>query len=47
MRLPPSRISVAVVLFLLFAFRLGFGLSKELFTDDETQIYLLGLRYSN
>jgi hypothetical protein len=34
------------VLFVVaFAFRLGFGLSKELFTDDETQIYLLGLRY--
>ena len=27
-----------------FAFRLGFGLSAPLFTEDETQIYLLGLR---
>jgi len=29
----------------LFAFRLAFGLSSEFFFEDETQIYLLGLRY--
>ncbi len=28
-----------------FAFRLGFGLCAPLFTEDETQIYLLGLRF--
>jgi hypothetical protein len=44
-RLLSSRVSIVVVLVLLFAFRLGIGLSKELFTDDESQIYLLGLRY--
>ena len=29
----------------LFAFRLLFGLSREFFFEDETQIYLMGLRY--
>jgi hypothetical protein len=29
----------------LFAFRLLFGLSRELFFEDETQIFLMGLRY--
>jgi hypothetical protein len=29
----------------LFAFRLGFGLSRDLFFEDETQIFLMGLRY--
>jgi hypothetical protein len=29
----------------LFAFRLWFGLSREFFFEDETQIFLLGLRY--
>jgi hypothetical protein len=29
----------------LFAFRLAFGLSSEFFFEDETQIYLIGLRY--
>ena len=29
----------------LFAFRLLFGLSSEFFFEDETQIYLLGLRH--
>src|SRR5207249_9740110 len=29
----------------LFAFRLLFGLSSEFFFEDETQIFLLGLRY--
>src|SRR3954466_6104105 len=28
-----------------FAFRLAFGLSREFFFEDETQIFLLGLRY--
>jgi hypothetical protein len=35
----------ALILLALFAFRLGFGLSRELFFEDETQIFLLGLRY--
>lgn len=34
-----------VVIIALFAFRLTFGLSKELFTEDETQVFLLGLRF--
>jgi hypothetical protein len=29
----------------VFAFRLAFGLSSEFFFEDETQIYLIGLRY--
>src|SRR5262245_17958988 len=29
----------------IFAFRLAFGLSRELFFEDETQIFLMGLRY--
>jgi hypothetical protein len=29
----------------LFVFRLGFGLSRELFFEDYTQVFLLGLRY--
>jgi hypothetical protein len=29
----------------LFVFRLGFGLCGQLFAEDETQIYLLGLRF--
>src|SRR5262245_36586259 len=33
------------VLSALFAFRLLFGLSSEFFFEDETQIYLMGLRY--
>jgi hypothetical protein len=32
-------------LVLLFIFRLLFGLSSELFFEDETQIFLIGLRY--
>ena len=35
----------AAVLLLLFAFRLGYGLSQEFFFEDETQIFLMGLRY--
>src|SRR3954462_15468004 len=30
---------------LIFAFRLWFGLSREFFFEDETQIFLIGLRY--
>ena len=29
----------------LFAFRLFFGLSREFFFEDETQIFLMGLRH--
>src|SRR6185436_13029351 len=36
---------VPLLLAALFAFRLLFGLCSEFFTEDETQIYLLGLRY--
>jgi hypothetical protein len=35
----------ALWLLAAFLFRLGFGLSSLLFAEDETQIYLLGLRY--
>lgn len=35
----------AVALVALFAFRLLFGLSNEFFFEDETQIFLMGLRY--
>jgi hypothetical protein len=27
-----------------FAFRLGFGLSSDFFFEDQTQVFLLGLR---
>src|ERR1700756_1955085 len=33
------------ILAALFSFRLWFGLSREFFFEDETQIFLLGLRY--
>jgi hypothetical protein len=33
------------ILAALFAFRLWFGLSREFFFEDETQIFLMGLRY--
>jgi hypothetical protein len=33
-----------LAILMAFGFRLGFGLSAPLFTEDETQIYLLGLR---
>src|SRR6185295_11182295 len=36
---------VPLLLAALFAFRLLFGLCSEFFTEDETQIFLLGLRY--
>jgi hypothetical protein len=35
----------AVLLIGLFALRLWFGLSSEFFFEDETQIFLMGLRY--
>src|SRR4051812_19735673 len=35
----------AILLVALFAFRLWFGLSSEFFFEDETQIFLMGLRY--
>src|SRR5262249_34324025 len=35
----------AIAIVGLFAFRLLFGLSRELFFEDETQVFLLGLRY--
>ena len=35
----------AVALTAIFAFRLMFGLSREFFFEDETQIFLMGLRY--
>jgi len=34
-----------LVLLALFAFRLWFGLSREFFFQDETQIFLIGFRY--
>jgi hypothetical protein len=40
-----SRRIAWALLLVLFAFRLGFGLCSDLFSEDETQIYLLGLRY--
>jgi hypothetical protein len=40
-----SRLVVGLALAALFGFRLLFGLSQQLFTEDETQIYLLGLRF--
>src|SRR4026207_1500325 len=38
-------IRVPLLLAALFAFRLLFGLCSDFFTEDETQIFLLGLRY--
>ena len=39
------RLVVGLALAALFGFRLLVGLSGKLFTEDETQIYLLGLRF--
>src|SRR5262249_29307579 len=36
---------ILLALLALFAFRLGFGLSREFFFEDETQIFLIGFRY--
>lgn len=41
----PNRSRAVILLVALFAFRLAFGLCSDLFSEDETQIYLLGLRY--
>jgi hypothetical protein len=35
----------ATALIALFAFRLFFGLASDLFSEDQTQVFLLGLRY--
>jgi hypothetical protein len=36
---------LALLLIAAFLFRLGFGLCSEFWMEDETQVYLLGLRY--
>jgi hypothetical protein len=40
-----TRLRVAVLLGACFVFRLLYGLSREFFFEDETQIFLLGFRY--
>ena len=40
-----SAITWAAALVLIFGFRLLYGLSSEFFFEDETQIFLMGLRY--
>ncbi|MCU1383719.1 MAG: hypothetical protein JWL71_2416, partial [Acidobacteria bacterium] len=40
-----KRWHLPLILALCFAFRLAYGLSREFFFEDETQIFLLGLRY--
>ena len=40
-----KRSRVPLILAACFAFRLLFGLSREFFFEDETQIFLLGFRY--
>jgi hypothetical protein len=40
-----TRLRVALLLGACFVFRLLFGLSREFFFEDETQIFLLGFRY--
>jgi hypothetical protein len=40
-----SRLAVACLLALAFLFRLGFGLCLPFWTDDEKQIYLIGLKF--
>ena len=40
-----TRLRVGVLLGACFVFRLLFGLSREFFFEDETQIFLLGFRY--
>src|SRR3954452_21913442 len=40
-----KRWRVPLILVLCFACRLAFGLTREFFFEDETQIFLLGLRY--
>jgi hypothetical protein len=41
----PRRWLWAAALLALFAFRLFFGLSSDLFSEDQTQIFLIGLTY--
>src|SRR5204862_5639315 len=41
----PRTITVVACLIGLFAFRLAFGLSSEFLFEDETQIFLNGLRH--
>ena len=41
----PPRLLWAVAIVALFAFRLLYGLSREFFFEDETQIFLMGLRH--
>jgi hypothetical protein len=40
-----KRWRVPLILALCFAGRLLFGLSREFFFEDETQIFLIGFRY--
>jgi hypothetical protein len=40
-----SRSRVLLILAACFTFRLLFGLSREFFFEDDTQVYLLGFRY--
>jgi hypothetical protein len=40
-----AAILAGAALVALFAFRLAFGLSSEFFFEDETQVYLIGLRH--
>jgi hypothetical protein len=42
---PRSRRWIFAALLAVFVFRLGFGLCSDLYTEDETQVYLLGLRF--
>jgi len=41
----PKRLWSITLLVFLFFFRLGFGLSSPFWTDDEKQIYLIGLKH--
>ena len=40
-----KRALAALLLITAFIFRLGFGLSSDFWTDDEKQIYLIGLKF--
>jgi hypothetical protein len=39
------RVAAAAALAALFVFRVGFGLSSEFFFEDETQVFLIGLKH--
>jgi len=41
----PARAWFPLALVALFLFRLGYGLTREFFFEDETQIFLMGLRH--